>query len=244
MKGEGEKGEGDTAESMKKVRLFPEEIRLGLLFGAPDPIPEDDLINYLKEIGFEEITGIPKIFGTEESGLVRANIARKGTCEVLYNPPRASLEVVGKNFKEVLDRFEEIKSMLDGKEEIATQIRSYQLVSSYKVFTKDRYRPLYHISDFVGYDKIDKFNSLLGEEITPFSIRLCPKSKIGVAENIRDIPDWFDIQIFPYVLNPQYYGVNIVFRNPDILKVKEFTKKMEDRIENMIMLLEGERDEK
>ena len=88
------------------------------------------------------------------------------------------------------------------------------------------------------------WSPLLGEEITPFSIRLCPKSKIGVAENIRDIPDWFDIQIFPYVLNPQYYGVNIVFRNPDILKVKEFTKKMEDRIENMIMLLEGERDEK
>jgi len=244
MKGEGEKREGDTAESMKKIRLFPEEIRLGILFRAPDPIPEDDLISYLKEIGFEEITGIPKIFGTEESGFVRANIARKGPCEVLYNPPQASLEVVGKNFKEVLDRFDEIKSMLDGKEEIATQIRSYQLVSSYKVFTKDRYRPLHHISDFVRYDKIDKFNSLLNEEITPFSIRLCPKSKIDVVENIRDIPDWFDIQIFPYVLNPQYYGVNIVFRNPDILKVREFTKKMEDRIENMIMLLEGERDEK
>lgn len=78
----------DTAESMKKVRLFSEEVRLGLLFGAPDPIPEDDLIGYLKEIGYEEITGIPKIFGTEESGLIRANIARKGPCEVLYNPTR------------------------------------------------------------------------------------------------------------------------------------------------------------
>jgi len=166
--------EKEGEKVMKQVRLYPEEIRMSFIFVAIEPIPEDELLSYLQEKGFEEIKEIPKILGTERLGFARANIARKDSCEVLYDPRSPSLGVTGKNRKEVLDRFEEIEEMISDIEEFTTQVKYYELFSIYKVYTKSKNKPLNCISEFLWYEKFGKFNEIFNTEIAPFSIRFYP----------------------------------------------------------------------
>lgn len=226
---------------MKQVKLYPEEIRMSFFFFAIEPIPEDDLLSYLQEKGFEEVKEIPRIIGTERLGFVRANIARKGSCEVLYDPKSPLLGVVGKNRIEVLDRFEEIEKII---EKVVTQIKYYDLFSIYKVFTKSKNKPLNYISEFLEHEKFSKFKEIFNTEVAPFSIRFYPKSKMNIVEDIRNISNWFDVQIYPYISNPQYYGIQLVFRDTEISNVKKFIETMEDKIQDIIKLIEDGKNEK
>jgi|GEM_PF-4640105 len=61
---------------------------------------------------------------------------------------------------------------------------------------------------------------------------------MNTVDDIRNISDWFDIQIYPYIANPQYYGINMVFKDAEISNIKKFAETMEDKIVDITKLIE------
>jgi len=224
------------------MSLNIKECRLSFNFVVPEPIPSNDLLTLLQKGGFKEIKDIPRRIGTEAIGIERINIARKGGCEILYDSSNGMLGVVGKNINEVLDRFKEVESILTENLEFdlsSSLVKSFELSLDSNLFAKGTSRPLEEISRFLGEDKFSKFNAIIGRDVAPFSIRFYPKSEMKAFNNLRKISEWFDFHIYPYIANPQYYGIKAVFRDNDISTIKGVASKIESMILSIIETIRG-----
>ncbi len=227
---------------MKKLLLEVEEFRLSFIFTSVEPIPEGVLLSWLEERGFAEIRDVPKRIGTETFGIERLNIARKGACQVIYDPRVGNLGIAGRRYEEVLEEFDRVATML--KEmgfDFLKEMKCFELVLEGRVFAKGKPKPLEKITDFLETEKFSALNRIIGAEVIPFDIRFCPKSEMGTIEDLRRIPKWFDIHIHPYVPNPNYYGVRLVFRDTDISNVKKFAETANDKIVEIINVILGSR---
>jgi hypothetical protein len=225
---------------MEKLKLMASEYRLSFIFSNIEPIPESILLDWLREKDFTEITDIPKRIGTESIGIERLNIARRGSCEVIYDPHAGTLGIAGRNYEEVLKEFDRVESML--KEmgfDFSKEMRGFELTLEGRVFAKGMPKPLESITKFLGTEKFSEFDKIIGAETVPFCIRLCPKSEMGTFEDLRRVSKWFDFYIYPFVPNPNYYGVRAVFRDANLSNVKECAKNVENKILEVIKVISG-----
>jgi hypothetical protein len=227
-------------ESMKETSLFVEEVRLTFVFKSVDPIPEDLLLEWLSENGYEKITEFPKRIGTSMFGIERINIARKGDCQILYDPRVGSLGIASNKPSNVVKEFNVIESMLKEKGyDLSQEIKFYEMLFQGRLFIKGKFKPLESICSFVGIEKFSRFKNVMGEEVAPFDIRFYPKREMKTTENLRGIPKWFDVHIYPFIENPGYYAVSIVFRDADSINVKSFTEDIANKVLGIFDIIVG-----
>jgi hypothetical protein len=223
---------------MTDLDLIIDEVKISFIFRSAEPVPEATLLSWLIEKGFQDITDVPKRVGTSTFGIERLNIARKGACQVLYDPHGGNLGVAGNKLKEVLEAFNAIESLLKEKGfDIHEDIKCVEFVLDSRVFVKGKLKPLEKISNFVGAQKLSKFSEIMGEDVIPFDIRFCPKREAKASEDFRKIPKWFDVHVHPYISNPNYYSIRIVFRDIDLSNVKAFSETVSDKILNIIKII-------
>lgn len=221
-----------------ELQIYPQDYRITILFNNPYPFPEEQLIENLSKKGFSEIKDIPKIMGTPPLQIVRATVARKGDNEVLYNPDKGHLGIIGLNFKEVNDDFDILESTIKSEMGIEqSAIKSAELISSNRVYSKNA--PLEVISRFLDSVNLSKFKEVFGEDvdIKPFTVRMYINTEI--SGSINTLSNWADLTIEPFIPNPKYYLVRLIYRNTDNDKVKEVAKKVDNIILNSIRLIEG-----
>ena len=217
------------------MKMIVDEFRLHYFFVVASPIPQDDLLLLLGQKGFREIDEVPKRIGSEVFGIERINIARKAGCQILYDETKGMLGVSSTNIEGALKCFTELKSVIeDAGIEISSQVKFYELSLNGRVFAKGKIKPLETISKFIGEDKLSQFKTIMGAEVAPFSVRFYPKEQIKTISNLRKRPVWFDFQIYPYVPNPQYYGVKVVIRNTDIKQFKNGVSQVEKKVLQVI----------
>ncbi len=220
---------------MENIKIYPVDYRISFLFNNPFPFPEEELIENLSKKGFSEIKDIPKIMGAPPLQIVRASIAKKGNNEVIYNPDKGHVGVGGENFKEVNDDFNILESTLRDDLEIDFSIiKSIELISANRVYTKND--PLETISKFCDSKNLSKFKEIFNEDVKPLSVRMYTKTEIVGGLNI--IPNWVDLTIEPFIPNPKYYFVRLIYRNTDKDKVKGISKEIERVILRSIELME------
>lgn len=225
-----------------ELQIYPQDYRITILFNNPYPFPEEQLIEILSKKGFSEIKDIPKIMGTPPLQVIRATVARKGDNEVLYNPDKGHLGIIGLNFKEVNDDFEILESTIKSelgieKSAIKSAIKSAELISSNRVYSKNA--PLEVISKFLESANFSKFKEVFGEDadIKPFTVRMYINTEI--SGSINTLSNWADLTIEPFIPNPKYYLVRLIYRDTDNDKVKEIAKKVDNIILDSIRLIEG-----
>lgn len=221
---------------MEQLKIYPQNYRVTFLFNNPYPFPEEELIEKLSKKGFSEIKDIPKILGAPPLQVVRATVARKGNNEVMYNPAMGHVGIIGENFKEVNGDFEILESTLLSELAIdASAIKSAEIISSNRVSSKNE--PLNVISRFLENANLSTFKEILGDNVKPFTLRMFAETEI--SGSINTLPNWAELTIEPFIPNPKYYFVTLIYRNIDTNKVKEVAKEIETKILNSIELLEG-----
>lgn len=225
----------------EEIRVIPDEVAISIRFGVQEPFTKEELTDLLIKREFESIPGPERI---EELGAERVSIARKRGCVINYDRSAGWVEAKGEKYHQTFITFEEVESILKEEDDIFSGIKSYEFSSKNRVnIKKPRIRPLEAIGNFLDMDKFHKFEEITGIELTPFCIRVCPKEKIGVLESLRETQDWLDLYIFPYITNPKYFAVWLVFRDKDGEKVKKFAKEAENKAKEVVKaLLGGERD--
>jgi hypothetical protein len=82
-------------------------------------------------------------------------------------------------------------------------------------------------------ETINGLGNVLGQEVSPFTLRLVSKGKVPNQE------DWIDIDIEPLVTRPtKTYLISVICRSSQKSKVLSFAKELESRIIRLVDSIE------
>jgi len=217
------------------IKITSQEFRYGVrLKYVLFPIDIRDIREVLAKNGFElsSIRGLipTRPFTVDFSG----DVGRKGEATVYMDTSHGTLAVYGKSNKDVIEAFEQVSKII--RNELGFDLHSnvwyYEISTHYAVKTGSS--PILNISRIVGDNPhFAKINSILGEEVASFSLRLSPKDRLPNDEN------WFDISIEQDLLLAEVYHVGILFRNSSQESTKNFVLTLDDKIINLVNLIEG-----
>ncbi|MFQ6075411.1 MAG: hypothetical protein ACE5Z5_04665 [Candidatus Bathyarchaeia archaeon] len=206
-------------------------VRLGyVLF----PLEFRELRDVLARNGYE-LAGLPGPIPPRPSRIgYGGEIARKDEYVVQIDSRECLVGISDKSIGTTFGAFRELTKVI--KEgfgiDLNENVRYYDVVAHYNIDTGKK--PVQEIDRVIeGNSYFPKFDKILGEPTSLFSVRLVPKGSIPNQE------EWFDISIEPDILKPQIYHVGVVFRNPDREKSIRFINNLEKTLVNLIKVIEG-----
>ncbi len=161
------------------------------------------------------------------------DIARKGEITVTVESDSGKVGVVGRSLQKAKVAFQELANLVETEVGVSLEknVRFYWFIVHYRVNTGKT--PRNEIAKGANNDYLTRFTELLGEDLTSFTIRLAPKNAVPDGEN------WFDIAIEPDVTDERSYHVGVVFRNSDKEKTERFVRDLENKILELIRIIEG-----
>jgi hypothetical protein len=219
------------------MSLIFNSLGLSYKFPTPHPFDEKEFLENLEDTFIQST--VPGVDMAEPDKTNSVYYIKSGNCELNFQPDRGIVGVKGNNFSEVDTIFNDINNILSDKMEInINEVDYLELISDGRF--KGKELPLVTISKNHTFKKAsiiqDFFNN---EEIIPFEIRYCPKESVNNKRNIRELNDWFELQIMPLIVNPSFYYWQVIFRNDDVSKVKLFWNDIESKINELFVRLEG-----
>jgi hypothetical protein len=210
-----------------------QEARYGVHFGyILFPIDFRDLRQTLARNGYELSRG-EDIPAPPARIAFAGEIARKGEVRVYADSDGGEIGTVSRTLHDAYASFDGLASIIQTELNINLHenVRFYWIVSHYKA---DSGKMPYKEICKTGNDKFNKeFSEILGESVSPFSVRLSPTDTIINQEN------WFDIAIEPDVVNEKLYHIGVVFRNASREKTEGFAKDIEKNLLKMIIAIEA-----
>ena len=157
-----------------------------------------------------------------------------------FNPEIGIIGIKGEEFNEVTSYFDHLKNLLEIEMEVDfnNDIEYLELLSKGRY--KGKYQPLEALNKYYSINK-SIFNNLFdNEDVINMEIRVCNETNLKTRKNIRKLQDWFDIKVSPFIINPNFYAYDLVYRKSNIEEVKIFWSKLEDKIKNLFIELERE----
>lgn len=219
------------------MSLIINNLGLSYKFPTPHPFDEKKFLENLKDTFIQSsILGVD-LAAPNQTYPIYAT--KSGTCELNFQPKRGVVGVKGNNFSEVNSYFEKINGILSDKMDVnINEVDYIELVGDGRY--KGKQVPLETISKNYNFQNIsiiqDFFNN---EEIIPFEIRCCSKEALNNKRNIREVNNWFELQILPLIVNPSFYYWQVIFRKDNVSKVKLFWSDIESKINELFIRLEG-----
>jgi len=198
------------------------------------PIDFRDFRKALAKHGYEPIPIRGPIPGRPIRISWEGAIARKGESIVSLDTSLAVIGVNNKTIEEAKKGFEELAEITE--KELGINLHSnvwyYEVGSQFILETKTP--PTRWIAKMTdGNPYFSKFASVLGREVSTFSIRLSPPNKIPNQE------DWFDITIEQDIPLANAYHIGVLFRNKNRNEIEKFSTTLEKNILRLIDIIEG-----
>jgi hypothetical protein len=137
---------------------------------------------------------------------------------------------VGKNPEIIFKEFNDLKDVLvnDLGIELDELIKSFEMISENRV--KSKKPPQKVIDDYYKDCMPKKFDKILGEDNTLFTIHIVPKGKTPLSSN------WHDLLIRS--ASPRHYYVRFVYRNNKLQAFKDMSEKSMQVITKSLEVLE------
>jgi len=220
-----------------EMSLIFNSLGLSYKFPTPHPFDEKEFLEYLKNTFIQSTVKGVDMNAPDQTYSIYAT--KSGNCELNFQPDRGIVGVKGNNFLEVDSIFNDINIILSEKMEInINEVDYIELVSDGRF--KGKELPLVTISKNYYFNKDSIIQDFFdNKEIIPFEIRYCSKESVNNKRNIRELNDWFELQIMPLIVNPSFYYWQVIFRNDDVSKVKLFWNDIESKINELFVRLEG-----
>jgi hypothetical protein len=163
------------------------------------------------------------------------DIARKGEYTVNVDSDLGTVGISGKSMGMVIAAFEELTKVI--KEGLGIDLNEnvcyFEIIAHYNIDTGKK--PVQEIDRVIeGNPYFSKFNKIIGEPTSLFSIRLMPRGKIPNQE------EWFDISVEPDILKSELYHIGVIYRNPKKEKTLNFASNLEKTLVNLVKAIEGE----
>jgi len=208
-----------------------DQFSINMVFNYTQPFSRESIINKLLEKKFVVIqSNIPDILG--RSPHIAKN--EKGDITIDYIPENGVIGVSGNEFAVVIKNFEILLKLINdimGTEVDNNIIRLYEVIAhvrvGYSKDSKETTEPREIISNFIGKEKLKKFESIF-KNPSFFTIRITPDKELP------NKTEWYDVVVEPLYINPKQYHIGIVYRSQDIENIKNLTKEMENKIIHIV----------
>lgn len=209
---------------------------IGFVFRNPEPFLEQTLQTALTQQGFS----LPPRLGP---GLVisigRPPIAVRADSRVSYDPDVATLTASAVSTPVMIETFRTLQLVLET--ELLPRWRELSRGIEFSIVarvTTDRI-PLRTISGYARGLDLTRLSGLFGASAGLFTLRLFPMSVADTNENLKMVPDWFEMTIEPQVTNPIAYFVRLIYRKIDLERTVSFAEAAQTTIMQSIGILEG-----
>jgi len=194
-----------------------------------------ELIDILRKSGYTPTPLPPAIPPPRGMRLgMTGTIARKGDVIIDINDERGILTVTAPSSTLAVDEFNEILQLIriNLNVDLDEMASFYELIGHVEADTDQR--AIENIGLLVkGNKKVEEFASILGNDISLFTLRLAPTGQVP------NQTEWFDITIEPSVVKPSTYNIQAVYRSHDKSKVQKFTEDFISKISKIIDVIES-----
>lgn len=225
------------------MSLIIDNLSISYKFLAPHPFDEKLFIKKIDDL-FTNKADVLAV-NIDESGNVTSHpkqvyVTEDGTSELNFNPDIGIIGIKGTEFTEVASNFDYIKKLLETEMEVDfnEDIEYLELLSKGRY--KGKYQPLETLNKYHSINKSIFKNLFDNEDVINMEIRVCNETNLKTRKNIRKLQDWYDIKLLPFILNPNFYAYDLVYRKSNIEEVEIFWSKLEDKIKNLFVELERE----
>lgn len=209
-------------------------IRLSVVIGTTFfPIDLAELAQMLKDKDYQitaelPLPGIGRRIGG--SGV----IGRTGTVSVVADSDRRVVGVEGRCLQEVLLSFEQLMQILKDKLWVDTGARAVFFEAIVRFSVLSGKKPLEAVAKFfTGLKSVEDLESVVGEPLSLFTIRLVPRDGLPHQE------EWFDIRIEPEAaLADTAYSIEIIYRKALYDRVRDFLNTIEGKTDAILDILE------
>ncbi|MFH0896838.1 MAG: hypothetical protein V1850_02160 [Candidatus Bathyarchaeota archaeon] len=212
-------------------KLLTQEARYLLIQNNFLPIDLRDFLNVLAKNGYQ-LTTIRNLPSPPNRIAFSGEMARKQETIVITDSETGEIGVVSRSLEEARTSFGELIKLI--KEEIGVDltenVKNYQINVHYRLKTGNM--PYKEIPKIENKEFINKFNEIIGQNLSSFSIRLAKKDSSAKKDN------WVDIAIEPDVVYEDYYHIGVVYKNPSKDKTETFVKNLETNLMKLIELIE------
>ncbi len=225
------------------MSLIIDNLSISYKFLAPHPFDEKLFIKTIENL-FTYKADVLAV-SIDDSGHVTSQpkpvyVAKTGTSELNFNPEIGIIGIKGDNFDEVNSCMDHVKKLLETVMEVDfdNDIEYLELLSKGRY--KGKYQPLETLNTYHSINKSIFNNFFDNDNVINMEIRVCNETNLQARKNIRKLQNWFDIKVTPFIINPNFYAYDLVYRKSNIEEVGIFWSKLEDKIKNLFIELERE----
>lgn len=197
------------------------------------PIDFLELLEVLKKQGYEPVVELPSPSGGARL-VGSGTIAKRGEISVAADSQRRFIGVDARSTGDAVSAFAEIvQAIRDGLWlDVRDQASYYEIIARMRV--QGHANPAAAIGRFFQkLEGIGEIDSIIGEPVSLFTIRLIPKDKLPSDE------EWFDIRIEPDMSLPETaYVIEAVYRKSTWSQVENFAETVESKIDAILDKLE------
>ena len=220
--------------------LYPDLISISVHFRKPYFFPEDQVNDFVIKAGFTVPDEGAKVLEVLPNG-TQAPSSRwtKGTVEVFYSGARSMLTFRGDKIQGVATAFSDVLKLVESNlsKELPKELEWTEIQLDGRA-TSD-YLPMQILSD-LGDESIKKeLGAIFNLELRNFSIRLFSTDSTALDNPINKIVDWFDLTIEPFIPNPSYFHIRLVYRLHDSKKAVAFALTSEKTIMDALGVMEN-----
>lgn len=211
---------------MSEMVVIPDQCSVTIQFRVPFTFPEAQLENEMRSKGFS----MPEDHRSVRIGPDGAQVPMlhwfKGV-DVFYLPTLGQLSCEGVDYEVVAERSLELsgisESMLGGCLRNALQWAELSAVARVRG-TKP---PSNCYNRIPAGPLTGSINNALGREVSHLGLRFYWSEQLELTEPLNSITEWFDLTINPFIPNPSYHAMRVVYRSKDIDSISSFTGGLE-----------------
>jgi len=222
------------------LKLIFDTFKITMAYRTRFPFVDADLDKKLKEAGCSSSAPGHTVLRLSSDGQESVAFRWTGSgSEVYYDPARAFLGAEGNvpaRVPEAFDKLVGVAKILLGST-WPGEVKWSELYSVIRVLGDKQ--PLESYAATYSPKIVERMAKLLGLPVKPFLFAVFSSFESLVGQPLNEVPDWTNIILEPFIPNPKYYFMKVVFRRQEVPKVIEFASKLEKTAGSIISEIEA-----
>jgi len=207
---------------MSEIVVIPDQCSVSIQFKVPFTFPEAQLEKEMQYRDFS-VPGNQKILRVGPDGAQVPALHWVKGVDVLYLPTLGQLVCQGSNYESVAERSLELNNIAESMlgsglknalqwAELSAQARVRGTKPPSNCYNRLPRGPL-----------VGSLNNILGRDVSHLGLRFYWSEQSELAEPLNSIAEWFDLTLNPFIPNPSYHAMSVVYRSKDIDSISSFT---------------------
>jgi len=222
------------------LKLIFDTLKLTMAYKTLFPFVEAELDKKLREAGFAASAPGHTVLRLSSDGQQSVAFRWTGSgSEVYYDPARGFLSAEGNVPGSVHETFGKVTAVAKGllESDWPDEVKWSELYSVVRILSDKQ--PLDSYSTTYSPKIVERMTKLLGVSVKPFLFAVFGSSETLVGQPLSEVPDWTNIILEPFIQNPKYYFMKVVFRRQELSEVVGFASKLEKSVESIISEIEA-----